>query len=76
METTYTYCVTFGQISPFRNGWVEIEVLREKDPAEAYDMAKEEADEVLGRWSNMYEKKDFTPENFPAGKIGETIITH
>lgn len=46
-------------ISP--DGWVEIE-------ADSYDKARSTAFETFGSaWAFLYEKKDFTPELFPAG---------
>lgn len=60
------YYITFGQISPFKKGWVEI-------LATDKEKASEEASNRLGnRWSMIYEKE---PEKdlFPQGQLGITV---
>ena len=65
-----TFYITFGQSSPFRNGWVEIEA-----PDEA--TARELAFDALGqKWAFIYTAetfKTFKPSLFPAGKLEEMI---
>ena len=65
-----TFYLTFGQKSPFNNGWVEILATNKEE-------AREEAFEVFGpKWSNVYEAEDFlakAPEFFPAGRQGRVI---
>lgn len=70
---TQIFYVTFGQRSPFRNGWVEVE-------AETEELARRYVTDALGiEWSNLYSEKEFRKEDdrvaemFNAGKIGETI---
>ena len=61
------YYLTFGQQSPFRNGWVEVE-------AASYRKARTMVYDVLeNHWSMLYEEKEFEKEYFPLGKIGETL---
>ena len=67
------FCVTFGQKSPFRSGWVEIE-------ADDIETAHEEAEQVFGpyRWANIYPFEEFSlsvyvPIHFPHDKLGHTI---
>jgi hypothetical protein len=64
------FYLTFGQQSPFRNGWVEIE-------AEVYGAAHNLAMDVFGRhWSMLYREEEFKEArsiHFPAGKLGETL---
>lgn len=78
----FRYFITFGQKSPFRNGWVEIEVRsidEKEDRAEerAYNLARDQAFFSIGDgWSNIYDEGAFTKtrqDYFPAGKLGETI---
>lgn len=66
------FCITFGQKSPFRNSWVEIE-------AENQEKAMEIADYSIGKncWSNIYPFGVFMSNHsryFADGKIGLTII--
>lgn len=61
------FYVTFGQKSPFRNGWVEVD-------APDIGKAREWTFQALGQqWSMMYTGDKFDRSFFPAGKIGETI---
>lgn len=60
------YYVTFGQKSPFRNGWVEI-------VADSEEIAKDKADFAIRSWSMIYDNDNFQPELFQAGKLGVTI---
>lgn len=65
------YFIVFGQKSPFRNGWVELE-------AKDMDQARERADYALGKdgYARVIFADDFTDEtrsHFPDGKIGATI---
>lgn len=61
------YYVTFGQKSPFRNGWVEILAISEEE-------ARERIKYCIGNiWSSLYTNDDFESDLFPAGKLGETI---
>ena len=64
------FYLTFGQQSPFRNGWVEIE-------ASSYAEARKVAFDTLGnRWSMLYFEEEFKEAEmayFPLGKIGETL---
>jgi len=62
-----TFYVTFGQKSPFRNGWVEVE-------AENYRLAREIVNDTLGKeFSMLYSEFDFDRRFFPKGKLGETL---
>lgn len=61
------FYLTFGQQSPFRNGWVEIEV-------ESLEVARNLAFDVFGKhWSMLYKEEEFEKEYFPSGKLGETL---
>ena len=64
------FYLTFGQQSPFRNGWVEVE-------AESWEVAHGLALDVFGRhWSMLYREEGFNEKvkvYFPAGKLGETL---
>jgi len=62
-----TFYLTFGQKYPWRNGWVEVL---------AYDYvgARQIVEKVFGRsWGWLYQKHNFEPKHFPAGKLGETM---
>ncbi len=75
MESIKKFYVTFGQKSPFRNGYVLI-LVRDEDDDAAYSKAREEAFRALGdEWSNIYPEAKFinNVEIFPAGKLGSTI---
>ena len=62
-----TYCVTFGQSHPLRDGWIEVE-------AESESSARELAFDILGqKWSFMYAKDTFDDYYFSGGKYGTTI---
>ena len=64
-----TFCVTFGQKSPLRDCWIEIE-------ATDVGAATIEANFALGLegWLMIYEKEKFSGSTFyPGGKIGHTI---
>lgn len=68
MEPKHQFFLTFGQKSPLRHGWVEIEASTEED-------AKEAAEYAFGQsWSNIYPTPLFDIGSFPAGKFGETLI--
>lgn len=81
----HRFFVTFGQRSPFRNGYVEVIVDRQDiTQGEALQKASLAAHEALGtHWSNIYSHDEFlsrscvdgkcTQDLFPAGKVGETI---
>lgn len=65
------YCITFGQKSPFRHCWVEVE-------AENMIEAKEKVDYALGDggWSNAYPHDEFMNRHkqyFEGGMIGQLI---
>lgn len=64
------FFVTFGQISPFRDGWVEVE-------ASDHGKAIDEATEAFGRhYSNVYDADQWdaaTREMYPDGKLGRTL---
>jgi len=61
------FYVTFGQKSPFRNGWVEVE-------AENYGIARQLVIDALGNsYSRIYDEHEFDSEYFPLGKLGETL---
>lgn len=61
-----TFYITFGQKSPFRNGWVECK-------ASSKLMASDEAHNVFGpHWSMLYETEP-SLEDFPSGRIGEMM---
>jgi hypothetical protein len=62
-----TFCVTFGQSSPFKDHWVEVEAIDEH-------FARLAANYALGKWANVYRKETFEEFYFPGGKIGVTII--
>lgn len=58
------FYLTFGQKSPARNGWIEIE-------ADSLERATVIVERCYGRdWSMLYEERDFKPEFFPSGCIG------
>jgi hypothetical protein len=62
-----TFYVTFGQKSPFRNGWVEVE-------AENYRIARQLVVYALdSSYSMVYDEHEFKREYFPQGKLGETL---
>jgi len=61
------YYITFGQRSPFRDGYVLIE-------AYEYSQARRAAIETLGqKWAFIYLEKDFDHQFYPAGQLGRTI---
>lgn len=61
-----TFYVTFGQKSPFRDGWVEIE-------ADDIETARKEAFYALGQcWSHIYDKQP-DPIMFGSGRIGRKL---
>jgi hypothetical protein len=63
------YYITFGQRSPFRNGWVVIMASGQKE-------AQEEAEICFGQhYSMCYDEDKFhsAREHFNRGQIGETI---
>jgi len=65
--TKKEFYVTFGQRSPFKDGWVTI-------LASGPEEAKAEADEVFGNhYSRIYRPEFFEESYFPAGQIGRTI---
>lgn len=70
MTTKQTYFITFGQRSPFREGWIEVS-------ASSKEEATGEAMEIFGPyWANIYEADQFTGEikdMYPDGKFGHTI---
>lgn len=60
-----TYYLTFGQESPAKNGWIEVE-------ASCYDEAKKKVESAYGRaWSFIYSEEKFNKDFFPVGKLGE-----
>lgn len=62
-----TFYVTFGQKSPFRDGYVEIE-------ADDQRIAQVEAFRIFGQyWSEVYEEDKIKKEFFHAGRIGIKI---
>lgn len=56
------YC-TFGQKSPFKNGWVEIH-------ADSFELAKMFAFEYIGIFSMIYSEAEMNFDLFPQGRIG------
>ena len=61
------FYLTFGQKSPFRHGWVEVE-------ASSYGEANGEVVLVFQQsWAHLYSEEKFDRSFFPAGKIGETM---
>jgi hypothetical protein len=61
------FYLTFGQQSPFKNGWVEIE-------AGSSERARNLAFYVFGKhWAMLYKEEEFKREYFPLGKLGETL---
>lgn len=61
------FYLTFGQQSPFRNGWIEIE-------ARSYGEAHKLAFDAFGKhWSLLYPEENFAKGYFPLGKLGETL---
>jgi hypothetical protein len=64
------FYLTFGQQSPFRNGWVEVE-------ADSYEEARKLVHNVFGaHWSFLYGEEGFNERVkafFPSGKLGETM---
>lgn len=72
----HRFFVTFGQRSPFSNGFVEILVQNEPDVEEAENKARKEAFEVFGdHWSMIYTADKFVTNRgmFRDGKLGRTI---
>lgn len=62
-----TYYVTFGQKSPFRDGWVEILAKNKED-------AQKHANYVFGdKFSMLYDELHMNPMFFPAGRIGHIL---
>lgn len=62
-----TFYITFGQRSPFRDGWVEVEAVNE-------EVARIAVFEIIGaKWGAMYSEKP-SSALFPLGRIGNTII--
>ncbi len=66
-----TFYVTFGQKSPFRNGYVKIE-------ADGRDKALEIIEYSIGllHYCMLYEEEKpgfFRAELFPKGQLGETL---
>ena len=63
-----TFYLTFGQKSPLRNGWIEIN-------APDMEFARELAFDAFGeKFAFVYEEKNFDKRYFPAGQFGETMI--
>ncbi len=61
------FCVTFGQVHPLRDNWIEVEAENER-------IARELVFARLGdKWAFMYSRDRFTPQDFPSGKAGWTI---
>jgi hypothetical protein len=63
------FYVTFGQKSPFRNGWVLVET-------DSFENAIDKVLYALGgdkSYSRIYVLGEFDPALFPLGQIGETI---
>lgn len=65
-EKKLKFYVTFGQGSPFRSGYW---VVWADDDLEA---RKKINRQFKNGWSMMYTEKDFKPEYFPEGQLGET----
>lgn len=65
------FYVTFGQKSPFRDGWVLIIADDER-------LAREEAFYALGQvWSGLYtgrEMEKIPPDTFKQGQLGRTLF--
>jgi len=65
-----TFYVTFGQKSPFRNGWVEVE-------AKDYQSARDIINYAIGPWySNIFNTAEFDgaiKSFLSRGKLGETL---
>jgi len=64
------FYLTFGQQSPLRNGWIEIE-------AESYEEARELVISIFEKhWAMLYREEGFDERvkaYFPLGKLGETL---
>ena len=62
------FFVTFGQAHPLRDYWVKVIA---KDEGEARRVVAD----VLGqKFAFVYLEKDFHPQYFPGGEVGEPII--
>ena len=61
------FMVTFGQVHPLRDNWVEIE-------ASTYERARELVFSTFGvKWSFIYHEENFNARYFPRGKVGRTL---
>ena len=72
---TFRFFVSFGQRSPFRQGYVEV-IAKGKDENQAIVRARNAVFQALGdQWSMLYDEPTIIKHknHFPAGKIGETI---
>lgn len=68
MQQNKKFFITFGQISPFRDGYVVVE-------AETEEAARHEAFNVLGqKWASLYTEETMRFEFFPAGQYGHTLV--
>lgn len=61
------FYVTFGQQSPFRNGWVEVSATNE------IEARKEVISSIGMKWSSVYDEASFDPRFYPGGKLGLTL---
>ena len=62
-----TFYLTFGSKYPWKRGWVEVRAVN-------YQMAKKLVVEVFGdKWAWLFSDVEFKKEEFPAGKIGDTM---
>ena len=68
MSTRKTFAVTFGQLHPLKDYWIEVEADNEGEARKALFI-------ILGnRWAFIYPMDTFKPEGYLEGKIGRTII--
>ncbi len=62
-----TYCVTFGQLHPLRDNWVEVEA-KDREEARRLVLAR-----IGKHWASIYPKSEFNTEMFPGGRVGLTL---
>jgi len=67
------FYLTFGQKSPFRNGYVLI-------VAVDYENARNLVEDIFGnKWSNLYDENVWGKEEaalFPSGQVGKTLYAN
>lgn len=58
------FYLTFGQNSPFKNGWVSVF-------APSYEDARKLIFQIFSKkWAMLYEEGDFQSDYFPEGELG------